>query len=698
MSGLKSEAVNGPRWLLACRCKSLVIKEAKMRGEVLSRRSFLKGSALAATAAIAAACRAATPAPTEAPTAAPTEAPTATPAPTAAPTEAPTAAPSKYGEAPMLAELVKQGMLPPVEERLPKEPLVLEPVEEIGQYGGTWHRVRVGALENILSSRLSYCNLVRWNPDGSQIIPNLAKAYEVSEDGKVYTFYLREGLRWSDGEPFTADDLLFWYEDGLLNEELTPTFPDWLTVKGQRCTVEKVDDYTVRFVFPETHGLFLVYLASAFGLDMVVWPKHYLKDFHPKYRDKEELEKEAKDKGFEFWYQYFGDRRNSIANPDLPVVWPWRYTRVPPDEPLTAERNPYYWKVDTQGNQLPYIDRIEFALAENAETANLMAIAGQVDMQLRHMLFSNFPVFMQEAERGAYRVLKWKRGYITDAVIAPNVAHADPTMRQILGDKRFRYALSHAINREEVNQLIYLGMSEPNQVSPLPTSPCYLEEQAKNALELDLEKANALLDEMGLTERSADGYRLRPDGQVLSIVYEYAPVFGSWRDLGEMLVGFWKEIGIQLTLKEEDRSLFYQRKEANQHDMGVWTGSAEFNPLIDPRWFLPLSVESIHAIPFAQWYQSGGKTGEEPPGDLRRVQELYDEIKGTADPQEQVEIFREIVRLNKENLWVLGACTAPPEVVVVKNNFRNVPEEAISDWHLLTPMNTNCEQYFIKQG
>lgn len=599
----------------------------------------------------------------------------------------------------MLAELVKKGELPSVDERLPKEPMVITPFEEIGQYGGTWHRVAVGPQDvGIFEYRLMYGNLIRWNKDGTDFVPNVAKSWEASEDGTTYTFQLREGMRWSDGELFTADDLLFWYEDVLLNEELSPTFPTWLKAGGEQGKVEKVDDYTIRFVFPKPHGLFLTYLASAYGTTMTGYPKHYLKQFHPKYTDPDKLDALAKEEGFEFWYQLFQDRRNEIANTELPVIFAWRFKQIPPEVPVVLERNPYYWKVDPAGNQLPYIDTISVDVVENAEVLNLKAVAGEIDMQLRHILFSNYPLFQENKEQGDYRILLWTRGYITDAVIAPNVAHKDPVMRQILGDKRFRWALSLGINRQEIIESVYLGMAEPNQVSPLPTSPFYWEEQAKNLIEYDPDRANQLLDEMGLTERDAEGYRLRPDGKRLTITYEYAPIFGSWGDIGELLAEQWKKLGIELIVKEEARPLFYQRKAANEHDMGVWTGSAEFNPLIDPRWFLPYTEESIFAVPYAQWYMSGGTQGEEPTGDLRKVIDLFEQIKATPDRDKQIELFRQILELNKENLWVIGICTAPPEVVIVKNNFRNVPEEAVSDWHLLTPGATMPEQYFIKQG
>ncbi|MCD6290897.1 MAG: ABC transporter substrate-binding protein [Anaerolineae bacterium] len=674
---------------------------------LLSRREFLRLSAIVTAGAVSAACAGgkATPAPTPTPKPQPTPTPApkaeAKPTPTPAPAKAPAAPPSKYNEAPMLAELVKQGKLPPVDERLPEEPLVVTPIEEVGQYGGTWHRAAVGPNDIQTPARLMYDNLVRWDINGTEVIPNVAKSWEISDDGKSFTFHLRRGMKWSDGEPFTADDIVFYVNDHLGNTEITPAFPSWLKVGGEPVKCEKVDDYTVRFSFAEPYGLFMILMASANGLAFTLYPKHYLKQFHVNYADKDKLTKMAKDAGFDFWYQLYNSKGGDMwgspkNNKELPVIHAWRVTVTPPASPVVMERNPYYWKVDTAGNQLPYIDKMEHVIIQDAQVLNMKAVAGELDMQLRHILFSNFPLFQENKEKGDYRVLQWTRGYITDAVIAPNVAHKDPVMRKIMADKRFRWALSLGINRQEIIESVYLGMTEPNQVSPLPTSPFYWEEQAKNLLDYDPDRANQLLDEMGLTERDDQGYRLRPDGKRLTITYEYAPVFGSWGDIGEMLAQQWKKLGIELLVKEEARPLFYQRKAANEHDMAVWTGNAEFNPLIGPRWFLPFSEESLFAVPYAQWWVSGGKQGEEPPPELKKTQDLFDQIKVTTDVEKQKELFHQILEIDKENLWVLGICTAPPEVVIVKNNFRNVPEKAVSDWNLLTPGATMPEQYFIK--
>lgn len=680
----------------------------KERGK-LTRREFLRVTALATAGVAITACKQPTPAATPVPaTAAPkaTAVPKEEPKVEATKVPEPTATPepvAQYHEAPQLAELVKAGKLPPVDERLPLEPVVHTPVEEVGQYGGTWHRAAVGAGDVQMTARLPYENWIRWDMTGATRVANLMKAWDISADGTVYTFYLRQGMKWSDGEPFNADDIMFMFNDHWGNAEISPNgVPAWLKVKGEPVKAEKVDDYTVRLTFPGPNGLFMTLLASSNGL-FFFRCSHYAKQFHVHYADKAKLETDAKAAGLEFWYQNYNNKTDPGSRVrdelDLPTIYAWKVKVTPPTTPTVFERNPYYWKVDTAGNQLPYIDFIEHQLVENAEVLNLKAIAGELDMQLRHIQFANYPLFQDSKAQGNYRVLQWVRGYITDTVVAPNIAHKDPVMRAILGDKRFRWALSHGINREEIIESVYLGMAEPNQVSPLATSPFYWEEQAKNRLEYDVDAANALLDEMGLTKKDAEGYRLRPDGKRLVINYEFAPVFGAWGDIGELLTAQWKLLGIQLTVTQEERTLFYERKQANEHDLGVWTGNGEFNPLIGPRWFLPLDNESIHCVPYADWFNTGGTTGEEPPAgsDIRKTREIYEEIKVTVDPDKQKTLWRQILELNKENLFVLGIATAPPELVIVKNNFRNVPEVAVSDWNLLTPGATAPEQYFFKK-
>ncbi len=611
----------------------------------------------------------------------------------------------KYKESPMLSGLVQAGKLPPVDERLPEDVRIVTPVEEVGQYGGTWHRLAVGPSDIRTPDRLMYNNIVRYNVDGSEVIPHVVKAWEISPDGKVFTFQLRKGMKWSDGEPYTADDLMFYFVDQLGNKELQPSFPTWLTLGGEPVKAAKVDDYTLTLSFVQPYGLFLAFLAGANGRFAALVPAHYAKQFHAAYADKAALESKTKAAGVEFWYQLYSNQVSSEAahknNTELPVIHAWVVTVPPPKQPVVLERNPYYWSVDTAGNQLPYIDRIEHMIVENAQMVNLRAMSGEVDMQLRHITFENYPLFQENKEKGDYRILEWPRGYITDAVIYPNINHKDPVKRAIMEDKRFRWALSLGINRQEIIDAMYLGMAEPNQISPLPTSVHYWEEQAKNLIEYDPDRANQLLDEMGLDKRDSDGYRLMSNGERLAFIYDYAPVFGSYADTIALLAAQWKKLGMEVTPKEVARQLHDELIANSEHEFAIWTGHAEFDPLIDPVHFLPAYRSGSKQYPaYAQWYDTRGKEGEEPPAgsDIRKTCDLYDQIKTTVDTEEQKRLFRQILELNKENLWCIGICTAPPEVVVVKNAFRNVPELAGSDWQLLTPGNAMTEQFFIRQS
>ena len=598
----------------------------------------------------------------------------------------------------MLAELAKQGKLPPVEERLPKEPMVIPVTGEIGQYGGTWHRCAVGPGDaGIINSRLSYECLVRWTPDGKGVIPNVAKGYEISKDATEITFFLREGMRWSDGEPFTAADFLFWYQDVLLNTDLTPTLPKWLRdpAEDQPCTLEKVDDYTIKFKFRSSYGLFIQMLAGPSALGPTDYPAHYLKQFHPNYVDKEELQEKTKEAGFDNWWELFGNK-HSWQNPEHPHIWPWLPKRVPPDVPIVCERNPYYWKVDPEGNQLPYIDKVQFDVVENADLLNLKAVAGEIDMQFRHILWTNYPIFIENAEKGGYRVMKWTLAEGSNFLLRPNHCHLNAAMRALMQNKDFRVALSLGIKRDEINELAYMGFGTPRQASVIPQYPYFKEEHARRWADHDPEQANQILDGIGLTQRDGEGFRLRLDGQPLTIVIEYAPVFGPWRDCVYMISDQWKEIGIRAIQKEEGRTLYTQRGNAGEWDIGVWTMDRCFTPLIEPEWFMPgFTRHGAHL--WNEYYTTAGKSGEEPQEYVKELWQLYDRIKA-ALPEELFKLADEFFELSSRNIPNIGTVGVLPHVGVVKNNFRNVPEEAISDWLQLTPGNTNVEQYFIKQA
>lgn len=600
-----------------------------------------------------------------------------------------------FQEAPMLAALSAAGKLPPVAERLPENPLVIVPPEQCGPYGGTWARFATDTGDaGVYEARLSYDGFVRWDAMGRRIVPNLATRWEIADGGRSYTFWLRRGVRWSDGQPFTANDLMFWYEDVLQNPELTPVVSVDFRRGGEVVKLEKLDDYAVRFRFKEPHGLFLQMMASGLSYPLVGYPAHYLKQFHAAYVPKEQLEARAKARGFHFWYQLFGERRD-WRNPECPRLWAW-LIKDPAAVPITFERNPYYWKVDPEGRQLPYLDRVSFGIFD-VETINLKAINGEAGMQSRHMDFANYPLFMENRRRGRYRVLHWVSAGGSVMQLAPNLNQkTDAVLREVFGDPRFRIALSHAIDRAAINEVCYFAIGKPRQLCPPVASPYYAPDYERAHIEYDPARANALLDEMGLNRRNGDGVRLRPDGRPFSIFIETTSMTGNAKML-EMVAHDWTAVGVKTEVKVTARQLYYARKAALLHHVGVWWPADELVPLIDPRWFLPFSPESIHAIGYARWFTSGGKAGVEPQGDIRRCIELYREIQRTPDEGEHRRLFREIIELNRKNLWVIGTIGEVPTLVIASDRMRNVPEVAVYGWIFRSPGNTAPECYAMQQ-
>jgi len=364
-----------------------------------------------------------------------------------------------YNEAPMLRTRVAAGELPPVEERLPEEPLVVEPLEEIGQYGGTLITIQRSIDDWGNPSHINVETILGKDPtDETKVLPNIAKNWKFSPDAKTLTLYLRKGMKWSDGQPFTADDIMFWYNDILQNKELTPTIWEIWQPGGKLLKVEKIDDYTVKLKFAVPWPGILFVLAGEMAIQNSFYaPIHYLKRFHIKYNP--DADKLAKEEGFDYWYQLFQQKgmhnADNQPHPELPTLSTWIPEVIALDH-ITLVRNPYYWKVDTEGNQLPYIDRVKGALAEGIELRVAKILSGEPDLVGEHDVdISKFPVIMQTADENNYRVsleedvsreppAVWQVGLYFNHTVA------DPFLRELFSDVRFKQALSLAINRSEV--------------------------------------------------------------------------------------------------------------------------------------------------------------------------------------------------------------------------------------------------------
>jgi peptide/nickel transport system substrate-binding protein len=477
--------------------------------------------------------------------------------------------PKTFKEAPQLAADVKAGKLPPVDKRLPEpsQLFVVKPLHEIGKYGGNWRRAFTGPADHENGNRInSMDKILTFDYTGSKIVPALARDWKVSDDGKTTTIHLRKGAKWSDGQPLTADDFLFWFQDIYSNKDIVPTPFFEFQINGKPGSMRKTDDYTVVFEFAEPYAYFVYQLAgsTAIGAGLATrgafqnWggayaPAHYLKQFLPKYSSVEAANAKAKQLGFDSWVSLLRNRYSWALNPELPVMTPWR-TVSPINTPTwIVERNPYFWAVDTAGNQLPYIDRITFTLAENTEVANLRAIAGEYDIQERHMHLAKLPVFLENAKKGNYTVHLDPGQNGSDAAIhVGNSYEGDPEIMKLLRNKDFRHALALGIDRDQLNEALWLGVGVPGSVAPSPDSvyapgPEWVRKWGVH----DPKQANALLDKVGLTRKDAEGFRLRADGKG-RLRLEMVTVGGSfvpYTQLGELVKQQWSGIGIDVDIK-----------------------------------------------------------------------------------------------------------------------------------------------------
>lgn len=614
-------------------------------------------------------------------------------------------------EAPVLAELVREGKLPPVALRTGPEPVVMEGADGVGRYGGTWYRLANSIHDfGTVAWRLSYANLVRWSPQGYPLVPHIAKGWEVSDDQKVFTFTLRRGLRWSDGHPLTSEDFRYWYEDEIVYFQNQPRF---LRAGRGIGRLEVIDDLRFRWVFDEPNPLFPERLASI-GMnyedftDYIV-PAHYLRRYHPKLGDPELIRRSMASLRLSSPVALY-KRMKMWANPEHPRLWPWIYRTYAPTSPQTFVRNPYYGAVDTAGNQLPYLDRLVLEIKTN----NLIAVAaagGEVSMQDRQIRYEDHGLLLGGAARHGYEVYHWKHATQSLFTIFPNLnRRVDPERpetawkHELLNRRDFRRALSLAINRRDIIAAEFNGQTEPAQIDPGPDSPYHNERLFRAFTAHDPAEANRLLDGLGLARRDGEGYRTFPNGARMS----FALNLTDYTILGpaQFVVDDWAAVGVRVTLRARARKLFDQEKLAFDHDFTVWTGESEFVPLVEPRNFVPTYGESFFAPRFGIWYQNGGLYGDPavrdrpaalaPPADhpLRAAMRILDAAAVLPTEAQRRARFDEVLEIAADNLWTISISTPPPQLVVVKNGFRNVPRLALFGAGFQTPGNTGVETYF----
>jgi ABC-type dipeptide/oligopeptide/nickel transport system permease component/ABC-type transport system substrate-binding protein len=607
------------------------------------------------------------------------------------------------GESPLLRELVQEGSLDPVHERTGPEPVVMGAADGIGNYGGTWYRVASSEGDvGVITWRLSGGSLLRWSPLGYPLRPHLARSWDANEDRTEFTVTLRRGLRWSDGHPFTADDILYWWEREIKYFGIQPGA---MRIKGELGEIEKVDDHTVRFRFPHPHAIFPEIMAGS-----VFWaPRHYLEPFHPEVGDPELRARMRNTQGVQTERAAYM-RLNGYRNPERPQMWPWVMKSHQTTPPFEFVRNPYYYVVDTEGNQLPYLDRILFDVRSEG-MISLTAASGDISMQLRHIRYDDYTLYMEESVRNHFQVYHWFQGTRSSFTVFPNLNRRiepdQPDTRwkhEYLNKLDFRIALSLALDREEIIRAVFNNQSEPAQIDPGPESPFHHPPLFHAFTEHDPERANALLDGIGLDRRDGEGYRRFPDGTRMTFYLHVTDYTGTGPS--QFLIDHWARVGVRVILREQGRSLWERLQSGLRHDLTVWSGESEFYPLLEPRNFVSTAHHSFHAPGYAAWYRLGGLQGNpeaaerplaiEPPmgSPIRRNMELLDAARAAPTLEEQVEIFREALQNAAENLWTISIGTPPPQLVIVRNGFRNVPRNAITGASYQTPANAGIETYF----
>lgn len=599
---------------------------------------------------------------------------------------------SGYSEAPELAELVASGELPPVEERLPAAPVVVSPEEAIGKYGGPLRMSITGqnTLVNEVGNWWMTESLTIHSPQG-EIIPNVAQAWEWSDDNKVLTLSLREGIKWSDGVPFTADDVVFWWEDVVLNTELTPAPPTLLTRGGEMGVLTKIDDYTVQIAFSEPYALFTTYLGS-WGFSRGAptgHPRHYLSQFHPNYAEMESIEAGMKEGGFDTWTDYFTQMAGN-SNPDKPTIGAWMPEDWPPQPLELHKRNPYYWKVDSAGNQLPYIGEIWSTRTADREATILKTIAGELDFSRTGSI--DLALLSDNKASGNYRFAyaDWMPNAFGNIMF--NFTTGDEVKRELYNDVRFRRALSVAIDREEIIKLIYKGGVFASQVAPMRGAPYFGESELfQSWAQFDPDLASQMLDEIGLTERDSEGFRLAPNGgELLLIISATAAWPAETPELMELVKGYWANVGIKATVTPEAGQLWTARHNAGEHDIsarGAHFGGGPVHPTLNSNTFALAGWQ--WAPDWALWLDTNGAQGVEPPDDVKRLREIREQILGEADEDTRNEMIQEVFQIHMDNLWSIGLVVDDPrfgQLTVVHNRLRNVVTHSISgEWYPMVP-------------
>ena len=601
-----------------------------------------------------------------------------------------------YQEAPSLSALVDKGELPSVEKRLPENPMVITPINEVGKYGGTWRRIE----PNYHFHEWSNEPLVALD-DNQEYVPNLAESFELSEDKRTYTFTLRKGMKWSDGMPFTTADVAFWYNNVEKNPELNPSMKSLFKSAGESANLKIIDAQTFELTYKEANPNFIeMHQRSTMEFRLPQTPMHYLKDYLPEFADKAALDKKIADAGMTDWRQLFHNRWNTRANtnPDLPVLYTWTYNTDPQELQQQAIRNPYYWKVDTEGNQLPYIDGMSWPLTAEPQVRILKALAGEVDMDRISKLTSDFTALKKGEKKGNYTTRMMELDdHANMLVLFPNQDYTgeEKEVQRLMRDKSFRQALSIGMDRVTQNDILGVGLSTPAQSVLLPTSPGGSEATSSAYTKMDRVKANKMLDALGLTKRDSENYRLGKDGENLTFLVH----FQAGRKISEegaiLLKADMDKIGLRFIMRSDEKSYFNQIRRGGDYQMVLHNNTSGLNPLFGANNYFPVMSENNYAPKQSAYYLSKGESGVKLTAEMQELADYYEALLKEGDKKAFATKVDKVMQLHAENLWAIGILRYTASPAVVSNRMKNIPKKLYSVYK--SPFYHLKEQYYISE-
>ncbi|MEJ7654720.1 MAG: ABC transporter substrate-binding protein [Chloroflexia bacterium] len=640
---------------------------------------------------------------------------------------------STYKEA-RCSQRLSSGSLPPVEERLPMKPYVvphawLKP----GKYGG---QMRMGGAGTDAMATSGYVHEsmyghspLRWLKDGLEIGAGLVETWGPNKEQSVWTLKFREGVKWSDGKPFTTADVMYWWDDMVMNEEHPDNPPDEAkSGTGKVMTMKAVDDLTVVLTFdgaaPLTADRIANYVKRGIGPHWIV-PKHYMQQFHPKYTKALQGKKD--------WFEAHDSKLNFAENPANPVLTGWKLKSIRVGQSSVWERNPYYWCVDKAGNQLPYIDGITFTTYADAEVMKLQFQQGKVDyVHGGHtpLALSDIAGLKSTANQSKLEVVLWDSGSGTESLYFFNQDFIEPKMRALIRNAKFRKALSHAYNREEVRKVVYFETGETTTGTYSPKAVEYrfnaeakqrYQEWRTSALKYDPKLAMSMLDEIGVVDKNGDGLREMPDGSRLIVTIDYPADTGTEHlSKNTLLAKHWKAVGIDARLNPVPPTGYDDQWAAGKlMSKSAWEVGNGPDHLTNPTWLVPIEATrwaplqgtffSLRGTPAETQQLDTDPYSRTPPraapekgGPIERLWKLYDQTRTETDPVKRHQLVWQMMKIHVEDgPFFQGTISNSSRIVLVKQGLMNVPRREdlalggfVNPWSLPSPAVYDPETYY----